>query len=275
MRILGFAVVLCLMSGGIAFAQQLPPPPAPNIDSALIAGAIQNHQWALLAAIVIYALTAAMKQGWLGSTLAKLPKRVIPLVPTVLGVVCVTSGELIGHQLWPMALANGLLAGFAPILGHELLIESARGGKEVVPKRIMNGSNPPVVASVRHRSSAPPPGAAMVALALFLSFSLAAWVGSSRSAPDLIPAVGCTPAERQEAKTIIDWVLSGAQLFCIEQTNFTTSAEVAQACKIDLQASPDVQSYLDQLLAQKAAAMKAGFAWKAPQPQPVPRETRP
>jgi hypothetical protein len=271
MRIWGLAIVLFLVSGGLAFAQQLPAPPPPAIDSSLISDAIQSHQWALLAAIVLYLFTAALKQGWLGSTLARLPKRLIPVVPSVLGIVTLTLGELIGHRPWPMALADGLIAGFAPILGHEFIVESARGGKELVPKRaVLNGSNP-VAASVRSRSSAPPPGGAMVALALFLSFAIAAAVSSRSGA---IPAIGCTPGERQEAKTIIDWVLSAAQLTCLESTNFTTTPEVAQACKIDLQATPDVQPFLDQLLAQKAAAQKAGFTWHAPMPQPVPASSQ-
>jgi hypothetical protein len=41
---------------------------------------------------------------------------------------------------------------------------------------------------------------------------------------------------------------------------------VTQACSIDLHATPEVQPFLDQLLSQKAAAQRAGFAWHGPGP---------
>jgi hypothetical protein len=46
-----------------------------------------------------------------------------------------------------------------------------------------------------------------------------------------------------------------------ETVTLAVWADVAQACSIDVQATPQVQPFLDQLLGQKAAAMHAGFAW--------------
>lgn len=64
----------------------------------------------------------------------------------------------------------------------------------------------------------------------------------------------------KNGKTVEQAVLSASQLACVEASQFTSSAEVATACSIDAALVP----VLEQLLAQKAAAHKAGFVWHQP-----------
>jgi hypothetical protein len=262
-------------AGGIAFAQDLPAPPSPpaSVDATAFVDAFKGHQWALLAALVIYAFAALSKQGWLGTTLqAHLPKRMLPFLAPLTALLLLSTGEMIfGKIPWPTAILDGFIAGWLPIVGHQVVIESMRGGKELVPAKKPNGgsADPQVVKiSVLPLAPAPPPRNERIAvrglgIAVFtlvsaeIVFALfGAWLG-----------VACTPQERAEIKTIADFVLSGSQLACVELSVLTTSKEVAQGCKIDLQAAPDVESFLDSLLSQKAAAQRSGFAWRGPPPR--------
>ena len=101
-------------------------------------------------------------------------------------------------------------------------------------------------AGVNHalvNKSGPPPGAAAVLLGALALSSLS----------------GCAWWDKN-GKSVEQAVLSASQIACVEATQLTTSAEVATACSIDAALVP----VLEQLLAQKAAAHKAGFVWHQP-----------
>lgn len=241
-----------------AYAQVVASNP-PNLDFNAIASAFSHHEWVLLGALLIYGLTTLAKQGWLGAWLQRvIPKRYIPLIAPTLGVLGLTTSEIIGHTPWPQAIFDGLSAGVLAVFGHETIVESARGGKEIVPQRA--GRRPPAngkedgAVDVRISSAPPPRNELMAALYAVASGALLVLALSAAT-------VRCTPAERQEAQTITDWVLKGSQLACIEATQFVTTPEVAAACGIDLKVAPDLQAFIDSLLAQKAAAQRAGFKW--------------
>ena len=70
---------------------------------------------------------------------------------------------------------------------------------------------------------------------------------------------GCTPGAQAEAKTIVSEVLSVSAIACIFASQLTDSPAVMQACAIDSRFAPLVQ----QLIAQREGAKKAGVTWSA------------
>src|SRR5258708_9430967 len=102
------------------------------IDPAAIVAALRAHQWMLVAAFAIYAVALLAKQGWLGTWFqTHLPPRALPFISPIAGILFLSSSEMIAGKPWLNALVDGLLAGFLPLIGHELVVESARGGKEL------------------------------------------------------------------------------------------------------------------------------------------------
>lgn len=266
MRVLHAFWAACLLTccGTVAYAQALlPPPPLPaaTVDPNALVDAFHNHQWALLEALGVYFFAAFCKQGWFSLWLAaRIPKRALPVLVPLTGIALFWAGEVIAGKPWQAALVDGLIAGFVPVVGHAVVVDAARGGKEIVPETkavtVMRTTPPPPLPLVS-KPPAPPIVPTMV-LAL-VAFMLA------RVAPLVVALfVACTPGERSTAKTILDFVLSGSQLACVELSTLTTSKEIAQACQIDLQVSPQVEPFIDNLLSQKAAARRAGFEWHPP-----------
>lgn len=256
------------------FAQALAPTQAPaSVDATAIIDALKDHDWVFLGAFAIYLLVVLVKQGWLGIWLqAHLPRRTIPFVAPVTGVLFLSTTEfLFGHQPWSKALFDGLAAGFLPLIAHATIVDSARGGTELVPAKIHTGNTLPPAAlagvkiSSMHPSASeafripplpPPPKVERRAVS-----NWAAVLGTVIGVFIAAVVIACTPADRAEIKTVLDFVLSGAQLACVETSSLTTTKEIALACQIDLQAGPGIQSFLDSLLSQKAAARRAGFEW--------------
>jgi hypothetical protein len=98
--------------------------------------AAQGHEWIVVAALVIGAIVAFAKQGWLSFWIANhLPPATRPYLAMVLGVLGLSSAELAAHVPLVRALIDGLLAGITAMAGHQLVVEGARGGKEIVSER--------------------------------------------------------------------------------------------------------------------------------------------
>ena len=98
-----------------------------------------NHKWVLLGALIIGSLVATAKQGWLGTAMQKqMPPRWIPFLAPLYAALSVGPTEIIGGTAWQVALSDSigaLVSGFLAVLGHELVIEGLRGGKELIPAR--------------------------------------------------------------------------------------------------------------------------------------------
>ena len=260
-------MVACLVASfaGVVYGQSADLSLPAGVDGAFLYKAFTQHEWALGSAVILYGLAVLIKQGWLGPWLqAKIPQRALPVIAPATSLVLLTTGEIIGGKAWPSAVFDGLLAGFLPVIGHEVVIESARNGKEIVPPR--GGGDNPTAAARRLSSrppappatpSAPPPTKRRVAIGVFAF--VPGWLL-------LALVLACTPGERQAVKGVVDFILSGSQLACVEASTLTSSADVAKACQVDLETAPGLQSFLDSLLAQKAAARRAGFEWHAPAP---------
>ena len=114
-----------------------------------IVAAFTNHQWLLLSGLSLAAVVALAKQGWLSDLIAKkLTPTVIPYYTLLLSVLSVGSADLVAGKTWQQALADAVGAAFTAIATHQLVVESARKGREIVP---------PTKTTAQRRASLPPP----------------------------------------------------------------------------------------------------------------------
>ena len=94
--------------------------------------------------LVVGAIVATAKQGWLGSWIAKkLPPAALPYLALVLGTLGVASAEIIAGKPVLQALIDGFVAGMGSIVGHDTLVEGMRGGKEIIPEKKSAFLDPP------------------------------------------------------------------------------------------------------------------------------------
>ena len=97
-----------------------------------------SHSWIALAALMIGAIVAVLK----GSTpLPEIPAKYRPWLALGLGVVAGVLKSVSTGTPIAQAILSGLEAGMTAIVGHETLIESARGGKELIPSRAKPDDN--------------------------------------------------------------------------------------------------------------------------------------
>lgn len=118
----------------------LPPPPPPPADFMATVGQIiqawQGKQYVLVGAFVIGLIVAASKTGWLGNWLAtQLPSQARPFLAVIVGILTVASTETISGVEWKLALLHSFYAAATAVLGHQMVVEGLRGGKEIMPMR--------------------------------------------------------------------------------------------------------------------------------------------
>ncbi len=103
-------------------------------DLAPILAAEKNHQWLLFAGLVIGAILAFAKQGWVSDFIArKLTAKSLPFYALLVSVLGTASTEIVQGKPWTQALMDSLFAAFAAIGAHQIVIESLRSGREIVP----------------------------------------------------------------------------------------------------------------------------------------------
>lgn len=109
-----------------------PLDPAATLQSLFTAW--NGHAYVLVAALVVAALVAIAKQGWASAWLAShLPSKSLPFLAMALGILATAAAQIQAGVPWLQALINGILAGALATAGHQAVIESMRGGKEIVP----------------------------------------------------------------------------------------------------------------------------------------------
>ncbi len=96
---------------------------------------IVQHKYLALLALIIGFVVRLLKSDTV------LPVTVSPKLRGWVAVLLGAIGGIVEHLAngtpWREALASGITAGVLSIVGHELLVESLRGGKEVpVPKAL-------------------------------------------------------------------------------------------------------------------------------------------
>ena len=95
-----------------------------------------NATWIPIASIVVGGLVRLSKTDvWVKWFPVNLQPKIRPWAALVLGAASAAIGHLTGGGTWPEAIAGGLMAGLGAIAGHELIVESVRGGRDLgVPK---------------------------------------------------------------------------------------------------------------------------------------------
>lgn len=113
------------------------------MDPTDLANLIAQRKWVALAAVVIGLIVRLLKSD------TKIPVDVPPQLRVWLALALgAASGALdklveAGNTTWTTALLNGLVAAVLAIVSHNLVIDSVRGGKElVVPGLIKPGVSP-------------------------------------------------------------------------------------------------------------------------------------
>jgi len=108
--------------------------------------------------------------------------------------------------------------------------------------------------------------AVFAAIATFLLIRAAALVVLDVDVvPSPPPAVAMAGCNRLEARSATDKILSGAQLVCIATSMFFDVDEVARACEAAdlIRDNPFLRDVIVDLVAQREAAKRSGFAWAA------------
>jgi hypothetical protein len=141
---------------------------------------IVEHRWAALCALLAGVLVRLSKSDNLVPL--NIPARLRPWIPVVFGVFGAVAEALANGKPWSQAIVAGIFVALAPIAGHELLVESLRGGKELpVPGLMKDDSKGPKDPPAR------PPTVIVSGLLLGLVVAL----------------VGCTPARSPERDIVL------------------------------------------------------------------------
>jgi hypothetical protein len=127
-----------LFSAATGFGQSGQAPAV--VDQALLQ-ALLGHQWLVVSSILIGGAVRLVK----GDTpLPYVPPRYRPFLAVLLGGVSAALQALTQHIPVQQALLEGALSVFVAISGHEIIIESLFGGRELGgPKRDASSSPPP------------------------------------------------------------------------------------------------------------------------------------
>ena len=99
-----------------------------NIDQLI--ELILAHQWVAAAAVIIGALMRLQKSGRL--TLPwTIPARWRPLAGLALGILSGALEAVVAGTPWDRAIVGGLVSAAVAALGHGVVIEGLRGGREL------------------------------------------------------------------------------------------------------------------------------------------------
>lgn len=246
------------------------------MDLQPIFDAISAHRWALVFALVVGALVALMKQGWLGTYVAnKLPPAARPWLAVGLGVASLMVADLQAGKSWQQAVFDGISAAMVAIFGHDFIVEGLRKGKEIIPTAPYAkppsgdapGNGPYRTKSDPVPPPAPPATPFLEGLRLARRTVLSAFAFRlavlcffiSIAAPFVQACKGPVTANEVE-----QGVLSAAQIACIEVSQYSNVQDLVKACQIEQDLSPLIVDVINQLVGQREAAKKMGFHWVAP-----------
>ncbi len=81
-----------------------------------------------IASISIHLIVRLLKAGKLGE---KIPSAYRPWIVAILGGIAVAVDALALGTEWKQAVFNGVMSAAMAAFGHDLVIESLRGGKEI------------------------------------------------------------------------------------------------------------------------------------------------
>lgn len=106
---------------------------AARLDLEQLWKALSDRKWIFAGALVVGALVAAVKRGWLGPQLARLPDWTRPWTALIVGGLSVASAQVAAGGEWQKALFDGFGAAFVAVFLQDALVNGALKGKEVMP----------------------------------------------------------------------------------------------------------------------------------------------
>ena len=107
---------------------------------AALASLILEHKWLGVSVIVVGALVRYSKgdlpmPSWMATAFLKIPSKARPALSLSLGVLSGCLDALASGKAWKIAIKDGIVTGALPILGHYLLVDVARDGRDVLKKK--------------------------------------------------------------------------------------------------------------------------------------------
>lgn len=104
------------------------------MDSDNVYDLLVREQWVGLGALFIALLVRLLKSAAVPPPLDHIPSKARPLVALLLGIVSGALDKIVTGTPWKMALLGGLVSSALAVLGHDVVIEYLRKGRELGPK---------------------------------------------------------------------------------------------------------------------------------------------
>ncbi len=105
------------------------------MDSDAFVALFLAHKWLAASSVVVGLLVRLAKAGKLGRRMADIPPRLRPVLAVAFGFLTAATDVLATGGDPAAALARGIGAAAFAVFGHDLLIESAREGREIGAKK--------------------------------------------------------------------------------------------------------------------------------------------
>src|SRR5690348_11552401 len=104
------------------------------MDSDNVYDLLVGEQWVGLGALVIALVVRLLKSEAVPPPFDRIPAKARPVVAVVLGVFSGALDKVVTGTPWRMALVGGLVSSALAVLGHDVVIEWLRKGRELGPK---------------------------------------------------------------------------------------------------------------------------------------------
>lgn len=203
-------------------------------DLSQISAALDAGKWWIATALAILIIVRLMKAS---PTLAeKIPPRARTPFAFALALVSSVASTFVQGTPIVKALFLGTMTAAVACWGHQLVVESARGGRELLEPK-------PGVEDHKGDDTKNVPIGPAIILAIGFAFATA---GASLS--------GCALFTQKNARSVLDAV----QIACVFESTITDEPALADACGI----AHDLLPLLRQLVGQREAAKRAGVGWK-------------
>lgn len=223
------------------------------MDPQALSELISQHRWFFLAAILIGLAVRLLKSDTIGPAI---PAKWRALVAIVMGVgsgIAIPVLQKLGSGVPPKdALLWGVFAAFTAIAGHNVIVDAARGGKDLPMPSFMMKDEPGKEGDDKQGKMPPPPAVMMLAALALLSAFLA------------LPTTACSPALDAKVNADTQAVLDGAEYACTMASTLTSVPALAIACGIVKEAGqivPAIEQWIESLIEQRTQLQTAGYKY--------------
>lgn len=219
-------------------------------DPQMLMDLISQHRWFFLAAIVIGLSVRLLKSDTIGPVIPSKYRALVAIVMGGASGIAIPVLQKLGNGVPPKdALMWGFFAAFSAIAGHNVIVDAARGGKDLpMPPFLMKKDD-------SDKSDRKMPLAAAVMMLAMLAL-LSAFLA--------LPTTACSPALDAKVNADTTAVLNGAEYACVMASSLTAVPALAVACDIVKEAGqivPAIEQWLESLIEQRTQMQTAGFKY--------------